>query len=401
MLFLYFLLYACFNDTGVSARTPPLSHQEIIDYRQTNSAAINAEKTVIGTQYDAVAILSLANKATSNFEYFSRLIQGVSLGYGFKNGVRSSLSPSANDRKVFEAALKSASIQLLRSSALPTGPAVWSDINGDYTGHATVVAGWLGAHKSGTLDMEYQVPATPYNNYSAASLVGGNLEVNDNLSGLILTNVSIRKDLYFSNYLQVTNCHPYNPTEIRGEEISALEKHPVVIEYKYSDFENNIPPSIKNLVAGKNPRLFLNVQDNPWNGNQLLLRPHAIQWMFPSDDFNFTGVQVYAVDDTGQEILQNHSGSVHIHPADKQIVASPNNMLLQKIDHTKPIAFYSAVVYNGMAAVTRHIFLTPEQCEKLQNKFDPGRRTYNSAEFIELLTSRWKDFLIRVSIPLA
>ena len=54
-----------------------------------------------------------------------------------------------------------------------------------------------------------------------------------------------------------------------------------------------------------------------------------------------------------------------------------------------------------MAAVTRHIFLTPEQCERLHQIFQPHAKVYRADEFAELLTPGWKDFLISMGIPLA
>jgi hypothetical protein len=405
----YFILAICLNGLSLLGKVQPLGHEEIIHFRSTESVAISAEKSSLGTAYDAVAILSLANKRKATDPvYYSRLVQGVCLGYGFKNGVQSSLVPSAGDRRIFQESLESAGEHLLSTSALPTGAAVWNITSENHDRHAAQMAQWLGLRRAGALDMEYRVPAARYPDTGrvvAGGLISPTLGIHDWLGAQRLTNLEIRKGFYDDEFFQVTNCHPYNPTDAADRSAKNMQQ-PVVIEYAYDDYQQHVPVAIKDFLGAIIPRLYLNVQDNPWNGNQILLRPHAMKWMFESDSQNYGGVRVYAVDDADQDIV-NETSSVYPHFTTdyyqrRFVQASPPGvMILKNINHTEAKAFYSVVVSNGMAAVTRHIFLTPEQCEPLQQVFQPHAKVYRADEFAELLTPGWKDFLISMGIPLA
>lgn len=223
------------------------------------------------------------------------------------------------------------------------------------------------------------------------------LQVDDWCGAKRLTNVPIRHGLYSDEFFQVTNCHPYHPCEkLGGGEINMQQ--PVVVEYDYKQYAEYIPDAIRRIVGGATAKLYLNVQDNPWKGNQILLRPHAIQWMFPSNDASYTGVRAYAVKDDGIVILDETS-RIRIHPNQGQTVASPPEiMILKSLSHEREQAFYSVVVYNGKVAITRHVFLTPDQCDLFRAIFDPEAREYERKEFEELLTHKWRNFLISSGI---
>lgn len=421
MLFrFYFIIIICIGGLSLFGKVQPLSHEEIIQFRKKEAGVILAEKVDCQTDYDAVAILSLASKWKNSRvnpgytdEFLSRLVQGVALGYGFKNGVQSSLKPSATDRVIFQASLENAGEQLLVTSDLPTGDAVWSGIGENHRAHAAQISGWLKVRRAGALDMEYPaaagtlvvLPDAKWGVMHEAAIRSDDLVIHDwgGYGIKRLTNVPIRRGFYDDEFFQVTNCHPYHPTDVLDSKDAKNMGQPVVIEYDYDAHKAYIPESITKIAEGLATRLYLNVQDNPWDGNQILLRPHAIRWMFPSDNHNYAAVTVYGVDDAGQEIV-NETSSVHPHPTRDLlgrtfIQASPSNvMILKNIDHNKEKAFYSIVVYGGKAAITRHIFLTSEQCAKLQEVFIPDAKAYKANEFEELLTPGWRDFLVRMDI---
>lgn len=96
MTFLCFIIFAL-GFFQLEAKIRPLSHQEVIDFRTSKATEIQTEKATIKTAYDAVAILSLANRRSiENKQYFSRLIQAVSLGYGLKKWCAKKLGAKSN-----------------------------------------------------------------------------------------------------------------------------------------------------------------------------------------------------------------------------------------------------------------------------------------------------------------
>jgi hypothetical protein len=426
MLFrFYLIIIICLSGLPLLGKVQPLSHEEIVGFRAAQSAAIEGEKLTCGTTYDAVAILSLANKwkdplarPDTNPEYtpefLSRLVQGVCLGYGFKSGVQSSLKPSATDRVIFQTSLENAGAQLLVTSDLPTGAAVWSDTGESHNAHAVQMAEWLKVGRAGgDLDMEYPaaagtlvvLPDASWGVMHENAVRPDDLVIHDwrGFGVKRLTNVPIRQGFYDNEFFQVTNCHPYNPTDVLKGAAKTMEQ-PIVIEYDYDAYKEDVPESIKKIAEGCATRLYLNVQDNTWNGNQILLRPHAMRWMFPSDNNNYGAVRAYGVDDAGQEIV-NETSSVYPHSTRDLLqrtfiqASPPNVMVLKNVDPKKEMAFYSVVVYGRKAAITRHIFLTPEQREQLQLVFVPDAKAYKADEFQEFLKPGWRDFLFRMGIP--
>ncbi len=194
-----------------------------------------------------------------------------------------------------------------------------------------------------------------------------------------------------------------------------MAQHPIVIEYPLGLVKGYIPDSITSKIGGiKETRVYLNVQTYPWEKSSILLRPHALSWLFPYDaqakDITnqaesvaayrrYEPLLVYAIDDVSREVLPLTEAHISIHPGhlggqEYNIVASPPSMKLIR----KPEAFYSLVIYGGKTAITRHIFLTPKQCELLQLVFAPEARIYKADEFIELLTTGWRDFFVRMGI---
>jgi hypothetical protein len=410
----YFILAICLNGLSLLGKVQPLGHEEIIHFRGTESAAISAEKSSLGTAYDAVAILSLANKRKDDApEYYSRLVQGVCLGYGFKNGVQSTLVPSAADRRVFQASLETAGEHLLSTSALPTGAAVWNITSENHDRHAAQMAQWLGLRRAGALDMEYRVPAaryptakllndaslrTPDPEYAGQNLaltaVLPQLQIDDHTAsydGLRLTNISSRTDLYQRKLCQVCHCHPYNNFD--------TPISPLAIEYLFTErfIPGVILSFIHNLgIADAQVRFYLNVQENQWNSKQILLRPHALFWMFPNGNKNYAKVGAFAIKDNG-EVLADEVSSVYLHGD----VASPSNVMIldpggaaAKFSFTQPEAFYSLVVYGGRAAITRHIFITNAMRDLFQARFQQKNQLPSIEDFLPLLTVEWKQWFI-------
>ncbi len=157
MLFrLYFIIIVCLSSMSLLGKVQPLGHDKVMRFRNTESVAIQAEKDSCLTDYDTVEILSLATKwkeAPPKLEYtnefLSQLIQGICLGYGFVNGVQSSLKPSESDRIIFQASLENAGEQLLGTSYLPTGAAVWNNAGKNHNAHAAQMAEWMKARRAG------------------------------------------------------------------------------------------------------------------------------------------------------------------------------------------------------------------------------------------------------------
>lgn len=411
---LYFVLVVCLNGVSLLGKVPPLNHAEIIHFRSTQSAAISAEKNSLGTAYDAVAILSLANqRKADNPVYYSRLVQGVCLGYGFKNGVQSSLVPSAVDRSVFQESLETAGEQLLSTSALPTGAAVWNIAGENHNRHAQQMAEWLRLRRAGTLDMEYIVLAaryptakllndaslrTPDPEYAGQNLaltaVLSQLQIDDHTAsfdGLRLTNISSRADLYQGKLCQVCHCHPYNNFD--------TPISPLAIEYLFTErfIPGVILSFIHNLgIADAQVRFYLNVQENQGNSKQILLRPHALFWMFPNGNKNYAKAGAFAIKDNG-EVLVDEVSSVCLHDD----VASPGSVMVldpggaaAKFSSTQPEAFYSLVVYGGRAAITRHIFITNAMRDLFQVRFQQKNPLPSIEDFLPLLTVEWKQWFI-------
>lgn len=316
-----------------------------------------------------------------------------------------SLAPSPTDWQIFRNSLETASQALKDSSDLPTKEAIWSNEAGDYSKHSEHVKRWLGTHKTGALEMEYAVPAERHPDV----VLGGDLRLQDfsYYSSPRLTNVPLHSSLYLISgtltVSQACNCHPYNPGETVG--IPAGDgpppRHPLVVEYKLDAVQSMIPAKILDIVKGisvDKTKVYLNVQENQWGGSQILLRPHGMEWMFPNVQQNYKGVFAYAEKDNG-EILLNETSSVHTHDG----VASPSGVMVldpgggTKISFVNPEAFYSVVIYDSKAAITRHIFLTEAMRLKFEEVFFNNPLTGLNT-FVELLTPTWQDFLSKYGI---
>lgn len=106
----------------------PASHQKIIDFRADNKGLISQKKLELHTGYDAIAILKILQemheKRSMQPSQFSSFVLGISLGYGFKNGVVNS-PVSIQERQIFEKAVASAAQHVLRPFNL-RGDHVWS-----------------------------------------------------------------------------------------------------------------------------------------------------------------------------------------------------------------------------------------------------------------------------------
>ncbi len=413
----YFILAICLNGLSLLGKVQPLDHAEVIRFRNLNSAEIQSEKTTIDTEYDAVAILSLANKRKADApEYYSRLVQGVCLGYGFKNGVQSTLVPSAADRSVFQASLETAGEQLLSTSALPTGAAVWNITSENHDRHAAQMAQWLGLRRAGALDMEYPVPAAPLELLFNQNLKNSDpeyLRQNEENFKLLpeieidtngrMTNIELNNPhLYYGLLSQICYCHPYHPNETFPASLLAFQ-------YSFSAIdERNIPSQIIEAIRSMGLRddqvhVYLHIQENLWPDQEILLRPHALLWMFPNGNKNYAKVGAFAIKDNG-DVLVDEVSSVHLHGN----VASPGGVMVldpggaaAKFSFAQPEAFYSLVVYGGRAAITRHIFITNAMRDLFQARFQQKNPLPSIEDFLPLLTVEWKQWFTDNGIPLA
>ncbi len=181
------------------------------------------------------------------------------------------------------------------------------------------------------------------------------------------TNIAFHPTLYpEANLAQAVNCHPYNPTEVSGSNAPACPSHPLVVKYDPALCRDFLPEKIlgKLDAAGVNCQLFLNVQDNPWNGTLIQLRAHAFSDFFPSMGGNYQGVNVVVCRSDATQLL-SASSSVHLHDG----IASPSNFAISGLDHKRIEDFYSIVTFGGRTIITRHILLTVAIREVFQTVF--------------------------------
>lgn len=178
----------------------------------------------------------------------------------------------------------------------------------------------------------------------------------DTVMGNRRTNIGCHSTLYpvMSMPLAVS-CHPYNPTQVLGDPLPSYASHPLVAQYSPSVVRDILPEFIRGRLdaAGDTCQLYLNVQDNPWNGTPILLRSHAFSTFFPAMGGNYAGVTAGVYRGDGTELL-NTTSSVHLHDG----VASPSNFAIAGLDHTRIEDFYSIVGYGGRSVITRHLLLT-------------------------------------------
>lgn len=182
------------------------------------------------------------------------------------------------------------------------------------------------------------------------------LPIIDTIMGNRRTNVGCHETLYpgLSTPLAV-NCHPYNPTDVLGDNAPSYSSHPLVARYNPDNVRDILPEFIRARLdaAGTACQLYLNVQDNPWNGTPILLRSHAFSTFFPAMGGNYAGVTALVCRDDGTALL-NTTSSVHLHDG----VASPGNFTIAGLDHTRTEDYFSIVSYGSEMVITRHILLT-------------------------------------------
>jgi hypothetical protein len=191
------------------------------------------------------------------------------------------------------------------------------------------------------------------------------LPVVDTIMGNRRTNVGCHQTLYpMVSTPLVVNCHPYNPTDVAGSPAPSYASHPLVVKYNPGIVREILPEFVRNRLdaAGPTCQLFLNVQDNPWNGTPIQLRAHAFSDFFPAMGANYQGVNVFVCRSDGTSLLGG-SGSVHLHDG----IASPSNFIIAGLDHTHTEDFYSIVRYQARTVITRHILFTMPTRERFQD----------------------------------
>lgn len=221
------------------------------------------------------------------------------------------------------------------------------------------------------------------------------LPIINTIMGNRRTNVGYHNTLYPGLYNGlVINCHPYNPTDVLGDPAPLYASHPLIIRYNpilhHEELQDVLPNFIRiRLEAlGQASQLFLNVQDNPWNGTPILLRPHAFSDFFPGMGGNYQGVLAQVYHDNGGLLLDSIS-SVHLHDG----VASPNNFHIAELDHAINQAFYSVVTYGGRSVITRHILLTVPNRVRFQNYLCDPEVERTPAFFTPLLSDNYGHFV--------
>ena len=218
------------------------------------------------------------------------------------------------------------------------------------------------------------------------------LPIIETFMGNRLTNTACHQSLYpYADLGLVVNCHPYDPTTVASSDIPACASHPLIVSYTQEQAGEFPPKAIQKILASldASTKIYLNVQDNPWNGTTVDLRAHAFSYFFPVMGANYQGVDVLVFRDDGT-IMLKETGSVHLHDG----VASPNNFAIPRLDHKHNEAFNSIVTHNGKSVITRHILLTVSEREKFQDQFCVKTEDDRSPSFFaELLGDKYSDFL--------
>ncbi len=227
---------------------------------------------------------------------------------------------------------------------------------------------------------------------AAALAVDENLPIIDTFMGARRTNVGTHDSLYPGlNLGLVVNCHPYDPTTVAGSDVPACAAHPLIVNYTQEQSRKFLPETIQKIFASldESTKIYLNVQDNPWNGTQVEIRAHAYSDFFPKMGANYQGVNVSVYRDDGT-IMNQSVGSVHLHDG----IASPNNFGINKLNSKINEAFFSVVTYGGKSVVTRHILLTVKTREQFQNVFCSKAEDSRSPSFFgPLLSNQYAKFL--------
>ena len=218
------------------------------------------------------------------------------------------------------------------------------------------------------------------------------LPIVDTIMGNRRTNVGCHQTLYpMVSTPLVVNCHPYNPTDVAGSNAPSYASHPLVVRYNPGIVREILPEFVRNRLdaAGLTCQLFLNVQDNPWNGTPIQLRAHAFSDFFPAMGGNYQGVNVRVCRSDGTSLLSG-SGSVHLHDG----IASPSNFVIAGLDHTHTEDFYSIVSYQARTVITRHILFTMPVRESFQDLLcTPTVNDRSPCFFSPLLSADYAVFL--------
>lgn len=219
------------------------------------------------------------------------------------------------------------------------------------------------------------------------------LQSAETLMGSRLTNIGFNAMLYPSlNLPLAVNCHPYHPTEVLGEDLPACAAHVLVVKYDQDFGQQILPRCITEKLSDlgiSNYQLFLNVQDNPWNGTTIQLRAHAFSDFFPTMGENYQGVHAVVLQGDAA-ITLNEEGAVHLHDG----IASPSNFSMPGLDHTQNQDFYSMVTFDKKTVITHHILLTVAAREKFQNTFcEPTKEDRSPNFFSPLLGGSYAEFL--------
>lgn len=229
-------------------------------------------------------------------------------------------------------------------------------------------------------------------NAAALVMVDESLPITDTFMGSRLTNVGTHNSLYpHANLGLAVNCHPYDPTTVKDSDAPACASHPLIVNYAQEQSCKFLPEPIQKILGALEPstKVYLNVQDNPWNGTPIEVRAHAFSDFFPDMGAEYKAVNVLVYRDDGKKIL-DEAGSVHLHDG----IASPDNFVIPGLDHEKNESFYSVVSYNGKSVLTRHILLTVKAREQFQDCFcvkAPEDRS--AASFARFLGDNYQEFL--------
>jgi hypothetical protein len=229
-------------------------------------------------------------------------------------------------------------------------------------------------------------------NAAVLAVVDEILPITDTFMGSRLTNVGNHNSLYPDASLGLAvNCHPYDPTTVKGSDMPACPAHPLIVSYTQKQSCKFLPEPIQKILVALEPstKVYLNVQDNPWNGTPIEVRAHAFLDFFPDMGAEYKAVNVLVYRDDGTMIL-NEAGSVHLHDG----IASPDNFVIPGLDHAKNESFYSVVSYNGKSVLTRHILLTVEAREQFQDRFCvKTAEDHSAAFFARFLGDNYPKFL--------
>lgn len=206
--------------------------------------------------------------------------------------------------------------------------------------------------------------------------------------------------------------HPYNPlgnstTDARGKTITnaridaGVPKFSLVVKLAMAMHPTNVDVHLAaNGIDPANIDYFIVMQNNPWQDEPLLLRPHP--WLHAgaseyAEGYNVTSNIVAASTRVGQpfftvtDSIVTHSGA----GADHEVVYSPNNLYVPTIeDFTKTHIIYSLCIdpTAGRAAITLHYILNDLDQKSVDVAIDAlphstTRRPFTLDKFTEILAN--------------